>query len=269
MLVNVTAKATGGINTTANYAGSSWARLVTLSDVNSGTGVWGANTIAAASFTNGVGIAPLATYTFLAAATAPASVKLRATETSGTDGVDSSTGAEGTTGIRSGRVRLQNAYGSELLALTLPVSIEYYDTSPSTGWRKGTDTCTNLTSSNFAYSYPVSAKNNMSACKTAGTLSGVPPSLTLSLTKPCTGTPCTGNSGWTDMALNVGSTAIGTVPGLTYVKCTAVGASGGSETPANVPWLQFNWQGTGLANPAARATFGSYKSPLIYMRENY
>jgi hypothetical protein len=35
-------------------------------------------------------------------------------------------------------------------------------------------------------------------------------------------------------------------------------------------WLMFDWTGSGTASsPRARATFGIYKSPLIYRRENY
>jgi MSHA biogenesis protein MshQ len=34
-------------------------------------------------------------------------------------------------------------------------------------------------------------------------------------------------------------------------------------------WLQYPWTGTTPTNPTARATFGIYKSPLIYRRENY
>ncbi len=33
-------------------------------------------------------------------------------------------------------------------------------------------------------------------------------------------------------------------------------------------WLQYNWTGA-IGNPRARATFGVFKSPLIYRRENY
>ena len=115
--VTVTAKASGGANTTANYAGASWAKLVTLADANGGTGTWAANTITPSSFVGGVGVAPTASYTFLAKATAPATIKLRASEPTGADGVNSSTGSEATTSIRSGRVSMLNAYGSELLAL--------------------------------------------------------------------------------------------------------------------------------------------------------
>lgn len=267
--VTVTAKALGGVNTTANYAGATWARLVTLSDANGGTGTWSANTIDATSFAGGQGVASLASYTFLAKATPPSTIKLRAKEPSGADGVDSSTGSEATTTIRSGRVNLLNAYGSELLALSVAARIEYYDNVTSIGWRTGTDTCTSLSSANFAYSFPTAAGNNLSACETAGTLGGTNPNLTLTLAKPCTGTPCAGNNGWTNVVLNLGNTALGTVAGETYVRCTAVGGSGGAETPANLPWLTFDWLGGGVTNPKARASFGVYKSPLIYRRENY
>jgi MSHA biogenesis protein MshQ len=44
---------------------------------------------------------------------------------------------------------------------------------------------------------------------------------------------------------------------------------GSIDVTATVPaWLQFNWTGT-VGNPKGRATFGVYKSPLIYRRENY
>lgn len=267
--ITVTAKASGGVNTTANYAGTSWARLVTLSDANGGTGTWSANSIAAASFANGAGTAPAASYTFAVKATVPTTIKLRGKEPTGADGVESSTGTEATTSVRSGRIRLQNAYGSELLALPVLARLEYYDTVMSPGWHVGTDSCTSLTSGNFAYSFPVNARNNLAACETAGTLSGSNPALNLSLAKPCTGSPCAGNIGWTNIVLNLGDAALGTVAGETFGRCTAVGASGGPETPANLPWLTFDWLGAGATNPKARATFGVYKSPLIYRRENY
>lgn len=267
--ITVTAKALGGVNTTANYAGAAWARLVTLSDANGGTGTWSAQTIAATNFVNGAGSAPAASYTFATKATVPTSIKLRAMEPPGADGVDSSTGTEVTTSVRSGRIHLQNAYGSELLALPVRARIEFYDTVTAPGWRVGADTCTSLTSGNFAFSFPVNARNNLAACETAGTLGGSNPTLTLSLAKPCTGAPCAGNNGWTNIVLNLGNTALGTVAGETFGRCTAVGAAGGAETPANMPWLTFDWLGAGATNPKARATFGVYKSPLIYRRENY
>lgn len=45
--------------------------------------------------------------------------------------------------------------------------------------------------------------------------------------------------------------------------------TGAFTVTATVPtWLQYNWTGV-VGNPTARATFGVYKSPLIYRRENY
>jgi len=35
-----------------------------------------------------------------------------------------------------------------------------------------------------------------------------------------------------------------------------------------MPWLQFGGISAN-ANPSARATFGIFKSPMIYRRENY
>jgi MSHA biogenesis protein MshQ len=238
-----------------------FSKAITLSDANAVAGSWAAGSaVAATTFTAGVSsTAP--TFSFATKATVPTAIKLRATDT---DGVSSATNTEGTSTIRSGRVRIQNAYGSELLALPVPVVLEYYDTATSTGWRAGADTCTTLTSANFAYGFPTATGNNLVACETAGTLSGTKPTYSLSLSAPGTG-----NGGWTNVALNLGGTAIGTVSTVPYVKCTATGASGGAETPASLPWLQFNWLGAGSTNPTARATFGAYKSPLIYRRENY
>jgi len=32
-------------------------------------------------------------------------------------------------------------------------------------------------------------------------------------------------------------------------------------------WLKYNWTGAGSTNPSARATFGTYRAPIIYLRE--
>jgi hypothetical protein len=61
-----------------------------------------------------------------------------------------------------------------------------------------------------------------------------------------------GNSGSVDLAINVATTAAGN-------NCVS-----STESPAaagNMPWFG--------PNVGARATFGIYKSPLIYRRENY
>jgi MSHA biogenesis protein MshQ len=257
-LFRVTAKDASG-NTLTKYAASGVAQAVTLSELNSVAGSFATTAIAASTFTAGVS-STSPTYTFTNKATVPATIKLRATDV---DSVSSSTGIDGTaatategsSAIRSGRIRLQNAYGSELLALPVPATIEVYNSS---GWVVGTDTCTALTASNFALSFPVDTKNSLAACETALAITGVNPSPNLRLSAPGTG-----NGGWVNLTLNLGNSAVGQ-------KCTAVGGAGGAETPVSLDWLKFDWTGSGSpTNPTARATFGVYKSPLIYRRENY
>lgn len=155
-----------------------------------------------------------------------------------------------TTKIRYGRIKLGNAYGSELVPLNVPVALEYWNGSY---WTKNSlDNCTTLSANNFAYAFA----GNLAACETAGTLSGsAPANFTLKLAAPGTG-----NDGTANLLLSLGNTASGNT-------CTTVGGTGPAATPANQPWLQL----PGGNNPAARATFGIYKgnSAIIYRRENY
>lgn len=256
--VTVTARATGG-STTANYGGATWARQVTLSDANATPGTWAGNTISAATFSNGAGSTSTAAFTFAAKATPPTSIRVRAAEPAGADGVSSATapGLEGAAPLRSGRVRLSNAYGSELLALPIPTAIEFFDTTPAAGWRTGADTCTVLSASNFAWTFPVATPNRLQACETAVTVAGANPTPAVRLSAPGAA-----NNGWADLTLNLGAPAAGS-------QCTTVGGTGPAATSAGAPWLRFPWTGGADINPTARATFGVYRSPLIYRRENY
>jgi len=154
-----------------------------------------------------------------------------------------------TTRIRYGRIRMLNAYGSELLPLNLPLTVQHFNGS---GWSTNTlDTCTTLAASNLAYTFG----GNLAACETAGTLSGSAPTFNLRLAAAGAG-----NNGTADMTLNLGVAAAGNT-------CTSVGGPGPAATTANRPWLQL----PGGINPAARATFGVYQGndTIIYQRESY
>ena len=166
--------------------------------------------------------------------------------------------------VRYGRIKLSNTYGSERLALKMPMAFEYWT---SNGWQKNSlDTCTpslpwvKLLSSNFAVAFPggTTAKPNnlaLTSCDSALSITGSSaPSYVLSLSKPSSGKP-----GWADVTLNLGTVALGP-----KTSCTTAGSAGGDDVPAMMPWLQYNG-----VNPKARATFGIFKSPLIYRRENY
>jgi MSHA biogenesis protein MshQ len=192
-------------------------------------------------------------YTF-AVPTVPTTVTMRAVDT---DSVTSSGFTEGTTEIRTGRVKLSNVHGSELLRLPVPIALQYYS---SNGWAKNTaDTCSVISAGNFAFGSP---GNNLAACETAMMVSGSAPNYILKLAAPGSG-----NNGWTDLTLNLGTAATGNT-------CTATNAATGFTgiaTTANLPWLQFPWSGAGATNPSTRATFGVYKgaNEFIYLRENY
>ena len=253
--VAVTAKEAGGM-TTSNYAGASWAKAVTLSDAGSVANLSN-NSIAAASFNAGYASSSTPTYAFPAKATVPTVIALRATDS---DGVSSVGHSEGTTTVNSGRLRLSNAYGSELLPLRLPAYVEYY-ASAALGWQSNSadSGCTVLSASDLAFSFPAATAaypNNLHACNTAVTVGGSPPAPTIKLASPGNG-----NSGYADVTLNLGASAAGN-------QCATVGGAGGAATTASAPWLQFNWKGGGLANPTARVVFGVRKAgPTVIQME--
>jgi MSHA biogenesis protein MshQ len=243
---------------TPNYTGA-FARAVNLTDGSaSPAGTFTTNPpIAAAAFVAGVATgSPV--YTFTNKETAPISLTLRAA-----DGEITSSGfTEAVALIRSGRIRLSNAYGSELLNSGLPLTtvVEYYDTAP-TGWRSGTDTCTNLVAANFAFATAApSCTTGVSSCITAlsVTATGVGPyksPWTVNLAKPTAG-------GSMCVTLNLDGSAAGK-------QCTAAGAAGPVATSVAAPWLKYGWTSATPSNPAASVVFGIFKSPLIYQRENY
>jgi predicted acyltransferase (DUF342 family) len=128
--------------------------------------------------------------------------------------------------FRYGRLKVSNAYGSELLPLSIPVEAQYWD---GTNYRRNTlDTCTNIGTTNVTLS---NYTKNLSAGDT--TLSG-------------------------GGVMNAGKSTF---------TLTRPGAGNNGSVDLNFSLLNFPWLGTG--NQSARATFGLYKSPIIYMRENY
>lgn len=152
-----------------------------------------------------------------------------------------------TTSVRFGRLRLLNAYGSELLPLRLPVRAEYFN---GTTWAlNAADSCTSLLASAVALSGGIAANTSASAVALSGG------SGTLTLAKP---SPVAAGS--VDVAANLGITGT-----PADVSCNA---SNPPTTAANLAWLQFPWC-TGKLDPNARVRFGSPKAPYIYLRERY
>ena len=154
-------------------------------------------------------------------------------------------GVPATTEFRLGRMRLQNAYGSERLALPVPLFAEYRNGG---NWVRNTDdSCTSIVAptsgAGLTFNPEVAASvkgNHLSSGETTATVSS------------------TGRMVAGDGQLRLSA------PGLNNDGYLSI-----SIPLALMPWLQFPWTGGVNVDPTAQATFGIYKSPLIYRRENY
>lgn len=155
--------------------------------------------------------------------------------------------------LRYGRLRMQNAYGSELLALPVPLEAQYWNGNFYVV--NADDSCTTLPMGSIVMS---NFTGNLQACETQITPTGTQTLVNgripggLVLTRPGKDNAGVSNSGSVDLAINVTATAAGN---------TCVGSTPSAATAANRPWFGPNLGG--------RATFGIYRSPLIYLRENY
>jgi len=149
----------------------------------------------------------------------------------------SSASATNQTKMRFGRIALRNAYGSELLPISIPVEAQYWDSTTMTYRRNTLDDCTTLHKSDFDLD-PNSYKKNLSAGEIeisgVGVMVAGKSKFTLSKPSEVNKGPGADNNGSVDLSFNL----------------------------LNFPWL-------GSGTQPARATFGLYKSPIIYMRENF
>lgn len=250
--VEVKAKRTGGDNNdntnTANYAGATWAKNVTLSDAAGGSGTLSNNTTTAASFAAGKATRTDVLYAFPAKQTAPYTLSVRAID-SDTPAVSSSGHAEGSTAMRSGQLRLFNAFGPASGSLTMQVQAQYW--SGSSWVLNSGDSCTILPANAFYLT------GGPAATTTASVLTLVGGNGTLTLTN-------TGGTGSVDVAANLGTSGLDQ-------SCLA--SHGGTAT--NRPWLRSRNGSCVTAydrDPAARATFGVYAPETrksIHVREEF
>jgi MSHA biogenesis protein MshQ len=137
--VEVAALNTSG-GTTTNYNSSGFSKAVTLSNTNAGAAGAFSGSISAGAFTAGVGSSTAPLFTFTSRQTVPSTIIVRAVDA---DGVSSAGWTEGGTLIRSGRLLLSGAYGSEFLPVRVPVLAQYWTSS---GWQQNTaDACSVIT----------------------------------------------------------------------------------------------------------------------------
>jgi MSHA biogenesis protein MshQ len=264
--VAVTAKSATG-STTVNYSNLTGcvvcSKLVTLQDPTATANFNGTNTLAAAAFAKGIGSSTAVAYTWPSVTTAPAAITLRAVDSSVTPNVTSNvstatypTHVEGSTTIRSGRLHMFNAYGSELLSLRVPLRVEYYTGS---GWALNTaDACTTIPTAAVAIGsrIPPTLGSSVSSIQTMS-----PGLWNIILAKPA-------SVGGAYLTLDLGS---GTA--ATTNVCLNSWSNGPNATTAPSPTLTYlagQWcSSPALSSPVASAKFGSPKTPYIYMRERH
>lgn len=189
------------------------------------------------------------------------------------DGVTMAAAATlGTSLQRFGILRLDNAYGSELLPIRVTARAMYCNAvsgANCTQWNTNTDdACTSFTPANGTlanYQAPASVTNPLASTN-----------FRITGTNPNTATGGTGN--WTAASVTTNS-GTGTI--ILSKPCVggpgaACSAAVGSvdmtlDLSAGLPWLQGSWTSAGAwnQNPTARLKFGSPKAPYIYLRERY
>ena len=255
---DITQNYDGSANTSPNHA-----KAVTLSaGTNGGTGSFTNAAVAASSFTSGIATLTLTpAFTFTSKLTAPTSVTVRAVDT---DSVTSSGFTEGGIALRSGRLKLFNAFGSERLQQTIAVQTQYWS---SRAWvLNSADTysavdpdrvgCTHIPTGAVALSNYLDHKGAASGAWTTSvvapvSISGGNGALTLSAPSPA------GSVGSVDVAINLGALA-------TDASCLA---NHPVTTGADRAWLRSRNGSTNSCNadndnsardPSARATFGVF-----------
>ena len=167
--------------------------------------------------------------------------------------------------LRYGRARMLNGYGSELLDLPIVFRTEYLSSSaPTNVWSlNSADSCTNATVA-FAQAGATNVTSNTCVLE-PGNNSGKGCAVAL--------TPAQTNRRY--LETGVIGTDSGGVTGFAgnfnlWLKATGSTHPGSIDITATVDsWLQYPWSGSTATSPTARATFGIFKSPLIYRRENY
>ena len=236
--------------TTVNYDGTAattpnFSQAVTLSDAPTlGLGSFaGTGALAASLFNAGVANTLTPAYSFTAKLTAAQTLVVRAIDA---DSVSSAGYAEGSTALRSGRLRLSNAFGSEKSPLALAVQAQYWS---GNAWvLNSADNCSVVPAAAVARSGYVDNKGAPTAAwnTTANgiVVAGGNATLTLSAPSPLL-------TGSVNLALNLGTTAADQ-------SCLAVQPA---STGAALPWLRSQNGGCSTAwdrDPSARATFGIF-----------
>ncbi|MDT7836889.1 DUF6701 domain-containing protein [Aquabacterium sp. OR-4] len=256
--------AAGGV--TRNFDGSSattpgFAQAITLAAAGSpGPATLSGASVAPSAFNAGVASAT-PSVGFAQKATAPMALGLRASNSaSGGAAISSDGQPEPTLNLRSGRLRLANAFGSARSALQLPLTVEYWS---GQAWLvNSADSCSTLLPGAVALSRPRDALGQASDAATAvSALSLAAGRGVLTLAAP---TPA-GRTLTVDIALNLGALSAD----------QACQGSQPATVGAGLPWLRSHngaCAATADRDPAGRASFGIHSPEhrkLVHVRDLY
>lgn len=271
--VEVTARNAMGA-TTLNHDGSgavspATARALTLSDVAAGAGgsFTGAS-LGANLFTAGVARSANVSYTFTNKVTPPTLLVMRATDS---QGVSSRTGGiEPAMPLRSGRLRIYNAFGTEKATLAVPVQVQYWS---GRVWAiNDADSCTVIPANAIARGNHTDARGqSTTAWNTAPEQDGSGRAATVSAGNATLrfGAPAPMSTGSVDVAINLGQSG-------TDASCLS--SPRPTTTGAGLPWLRGQAGSTNACagstdhtrDPSARLTFGIYSPEskrVMHMRD--
>jgi MSHA biogenesis protein MshQ len=246
----VTAYSLGG-SVTQNYDTTfGYSKAVTLSAMNAlggattnpSGGTLTINTISATAFNLGVANTNTPVYTFPVSLTAPTDIYIRAIDTDSVSSLRTVAlnSIEGGMKIVSGRSKISNAYGSELLPLTQTVNVQFWN---GVNWASSTTDSTTQFNSNLS-----SAAGNIVPTIVTGPLA-------------------LGN-------ISVASPGLVTVvAGAKAFTLNKPSVTGSVDLKLNAPSYLYTGSNNAAIDPsiAGRATFGVYSgnTNLIYQREAY
>ena len=202
------------------------------------------NTVSSTAFNLGIATTNTPFYTYTAPPVLPTDIYVRATDSDSVTSQRVSGSVEGGLKVVSGRIKMANANGSELLPLSINMTAQYWAAS---GWvTSTTDSMTNFVVATPPATGAVSFGNYQKNL-TAVSVVGSPKAIALSSGMGAfnLAAPGAGKNGSVDM----------TITALTGASCYVAPTPLGCYLPSN----------------AARATFGVYTgaNAFIYMREAY